>query len=155
MAYDNLNGLRQLAAAADVPTFLHLVSSDSCWFTTRKLSINEFEELQRRGYSALVLAALSKGLLLFNAAVAAEQLDSPPSSVVSRDLQHLMFWLQCLAGATTSNMISSLLHGGEGSAQAKNMEQEVLDSGAHAKQQCCTTATSCAWLCGTLLSVGT
>ena len=133
MSSDNLNGLRQLAAAADVPTFLHLVFSNACSSIIRKNPGNDFRKLHRQGYGALVLAALSKGLQLYNAALAADQQDSSHGSV-STELQQLVDWLKSLAVAAINNVVNCTLHWGEASPEAKNMEQELLDSGAHEKQ---------------------
>jgi hypothetical protein len=70
--YDGaFNALRQLAAAADVPTFLQLVSSKACAALIEKKPGKDFSRLHRQGYSPLVLAALSKGLQLYTAEAAA------------------------------------------------------------------------------------
>lgn len=131
MSDNNCKGLRQLAAVADVPTFLHLVSSEACASLIRKKHGNDIRKLQREGYSALVLAALSKGLQLCNAAVATAVAAAQPGRphCASKELQQLMYWLELLAVAAINNVDDCSLVSGESSHEARNMEQELLDSG--------------------------
>lgn len=132
MLGDNLHGLQALGAAADVPTFLHLIKSYACVAVIRQMKdSNERRQLQGQGYSALVLAALSKGLQLYNNA---GQLDSSPGAGVCQDLQQLV---DCLGTFTlaVNSLLSSRLR--SGSPEATLMDHEVLDSGAHWKTMVC------------------
>ena len=134
MSGDNLHSLQALGAAADVPTFLHLIKSYACVAVIRHMKdSNERRQLQGQGYSALVLAALSKGLQLYNNA-AAGQLDSSPGAGVCQDLQQLV---DCLGTFTlaVNSLLGSRLR--SGSPEATLKDHEVLDSGAHWKTMVC------------------
>jgi hypothetical protein len=135
MPSDNMNVLRALGAAADLPSFLHLFNSIAC--ETVFCSIedsNDFARQQRHGYTALVLAALSRGLQLYNtahdiAAATAGQGHNPPAAPLLQDLAQMVDKLCFLAITVLANSKRCLLLWGEGSQEAKNMEQEFLDFG--------------------------
>lgn len=113
--------------------FLHQLSNKACaLLIVNTYDSDDFRKLQRQGYSALVLAALSRGLQLYNAAAAAQQ-GSSPTAVVSNDLQQLVEWLGLLAEAANRNESACAVNWGAASQQAKSMEQQLLDSGAHAQ----------------------
>jgi hypothetical protein len=133
MPSDSINVLRAVGAAADLPAFLQLVNSKACGDILRSIDDDDdFKRLQRQGYSALVLAALSKGLRLYSInAAAARQHDRSPSSAVSQDLQQVVDWVGYLSMSVITILTRISVHWGEGSREAKNMEQELLDSGAH------------------------
>jgi hypothetical protein len=134
MSNDLFRVLRQLGAAAAVTSFLNLANCKACATLIRNIpDSDDFRRLQRQGYSALVLAALSKGLQLYNAATAAGQPDSSASvSVLEVQLRLLVGWLECFAAVVISNVGACSAYWGAGSRQVKDMEQELLDSGAHA-----------------------
>jgi hypothetical protein len=127
MSNDLFRVLRQLGAAADVTSFLQLANCKACATLIRnKPDSDDFRRLQRQGYSALVLAALSNGLQLYNAAAAGRR-DSSPGAAV---LNLLLAWLDGFTAVVITNVAACSDYWGEGSQQAKNMEQELLDSGA-------------------------
>lgn len=124
MSNDLFRVLRQLGVAADVTSFLQLVNCKACATLFRnKPDSDDFRRLQRQGYSALVLAALSRGLQLYNAA-AAGQRDSSPGAAA------LLAWLDGFTKVVITNVAACSDYWGKGSQQAKNMEQELLNSGA-------------------------
>jgi hypothetical protein len=137
MSSSNFNVLRQLAVAADVPSFVRLASSKAFGALICKHPEDEFRRLQRQGYSALVFAALAKGLQLHNstAASAAGSQDRRPAVSAPKELQGTMDGLGSLAVAATDVVVGCLMMWGEGSREANNMGQELLDSGVHAQAQ--------------------
>jgi hypothetical protein len=143
MPIDNLHHLRQAGAAADVPSFLRLVTNKACaTLFSNNHNGDDFRRLQRQGYSAVVLAALSKGLQLYNnAAVASALQGSFTGSAfridVSKDTQQLLDWVGFLALSSVQNVHSCAFYWGEGSQEVKNMEQELLESGVHALLRVC------------------
>ena len=132
MANINLNDLRQSAVAGDVPTFLDLVSSETYKVLFKTKPGNQFRGLQRQGYNALVLAALSKGLQLLNSAAAAAWYSSPGLPAQHMQLQQLKDSVTSLATAATNIVVACSVQWGAGSPE--NMEQELLDSGANSFQ---------------------
>jgi hypothetical protein len=155
MSNDLFRVLRQLGAAADVPSFLQLANCKACVdFIRNKPDSDDFRKLQRQGYSALVLAALSKGLQLFHAATAAGQRGSSPDAAL---LNLFVSWLSCFASVVICNVDACSAYWGEGSQLAKDMEQELLDSGATI-YVCCSTycldrALWCRTTRGTLICI--
>jgi hypothetical protein len=133
MPGDSINVLRAVGAAADLPSFLQLVTSRACGAIICSIEDgDDFNRQQRHGFSALVLAALSRGLQLYNsAAETAGKQGSSPGAAQSHEPVRLVEMLSLLAMTVLTNTKRCLLHWGEGSQQAKNMEQELLDSGAH------------------------
>jgi hypothetical protein len=134
MPIDNITVLRSVGDAADVSSFVDLVSSKACGTVLHSIKDGgDFARLQRQGYSALVLAALSKGLQLYtNAAAAAAgagQQHSSTSSAVSKEQQQLVDWLGSLTMSVTKNFSRCSEHCGTASQQAKKMEQELVNSG--------------------------
>jgi hypothetical protein len=89
--------------------------------------------LQRQGYNALVLAALSKGLQLLNSAAAAWY-SSPGLPAQHMQLQQLKDSVTSLAIAATNIVVACSVQWGAGSPEATNMEQELLDSDANSLQ---------------------
>jgi hypothetical protein len=140
MSRDDLYCLRALGAAADVPEFLHLIKSQACaTFIRRQTDENDFRRWQRQGYGTLVLAALSKGLQLYNSnAAAAMHQDSSPG--LTQDQQQLVDCLGSLALAV-DGLFRSIL--GKSSPDAKTLEQEVLDSGVRDENILCPPSSCC------------
>ena len=125
MSNDLFRVLRQLGAATDVPSFLQLANCKACVdFIRNKPDSDDFRKLQRQGYSALVLAALSKGLQLFHAATAAGQRGRCCLA------QFVRVMAESFASVVICNVDACSAYWGEGAQQAKDMEQELLDSGA-------------------------
>ena len=132
MSSDIINVLRAVGAAADLRSFLQLVNSKGCKAIFCSIeNDDDFKRQQRHGYSALVLAALSRGLQLYNEAAATAGQQDSCSSAPSDDLAQLVDALCMAAMAVLTSTKRCSMHWGEGSREAKNMEQELLDSGAH------------------------
>mgnify|MGYP001807508447 CR=1 FL=1 len=94
MSSSNFNVLRQLAVAADVPTFVRLASSKAFGALICKHPEDEFRRLQRQGYSALVFAALAKGLQLHI---------STAASAAGPQNRHPRVWCFCLKGTAAAD----------------------------------------------------
>jgi hypothetical protein len=136
MPSDKINILRAVGAASDLPSFVQLCNSKACEALFRSIEDgDDFERQRRRGYTALVLAALSRGLQLYNnaAAPALGQGASPAAAALFLDRAQLVNKLCLLSMIVLTNTKLCLMHWGEGSREAQKMEQELLDSGAHAE----------------------
>jgi hypothetical protein len=134
---DDLHCLRALGAAADVHEFLHLIKGQT--LIRRQTDGNDFRRWQRQGYGTLVLAALSKGLQLYNSnAAAAMHQDTSPGH--THDQQQLVDCLGSLALAV-DGLFRSIL--GKSSPEAKMLEQEVLDSGVRDDTEFCPHSSCC------------